>query len=313
MRQGNMKEPLFILCPGRSFSSVVCSALGQHPQMYGLPELNLFLKESIRELNEIAVGKSGKMRGVVHGLLRVLAQLHGGNQTKKTVADAWNWLREHGHWTTAEMFYYIQGKVHPQICVDKSPSYGLRVKTLNRIHSSFPNAYFLHLSRHPRSTCKSFVRIYSKKGAAGKTMNRPYKRRLLERPDWHRQVESHWHHLHHNILEFREQLSTGQSMFLQGEEFLSNPHLYLHQIAEWLDLRTDNMAIEAMMHPENSPYAFFGPADARFGNNAGFLENPTLRTGKPPKQNLEEPLEWLPGDIGFSDKTKALARLLGYD
>jgi hypothetical protein len=32
---------MLILCPPRSFSSVVSAMIGQHPQLYGFPELNL--------------------------------------------------------------------------------------------------------------------------------------------------------------------------------------------------------------------------------------------------------------------------------
>ena len=39
-------SPVFILSPPRSFSTVVCSMLGQHPQLYGLPEIDLFGAES---------------------------------------------------------------------------------------------------------------------------------------------------------------------------------------------------------------------------------------------------------------------------
>jgi hypothetical protein len=42
MRVGH---PLVILAPGRSYTSVVCTMLGQHPQMYNLPELHLFACE----------------------------------------------------------------------------------------------------------------------------------------------------------------------------------------------------------------------------------------------------------------------------
>jgi hypothetical protein len=39
-------RPLFILAPPRSFTSVICGMIGQHPQMYGLPEVNLFAGET---------------------------------------------------------------------------------------------------------------------------------------------------------------------------------------------------------------------------------------------------------------------------
>ena len=42
-----MNHPLLILASSRSFTSVICAALGQHPQMYGLPELHLFVADTL--------------------------------------------------------------------------------------------------------------------------------------------------------------------------------------------------------------------------------------------------------------------------
>lgn len=44
-----MADPTFILAPPRSFSTVVCSMLGQRPQLYGLPEIHLVGTESVGE------------------------------------------------------------------------------------------------------------------------------------------------------------------------------------------------------------------------------------------------------------------------
>ena len=42
-----MNHPLLILASSRSFTSVICAALGQHPQMYELPELHLFVADTL--------------------------------------------------------------------------------------------------------------------------------------------------------------------------------------------------------------------------------------------------------------------------
>ena len=54
-----MYSPLFILCPGRSFSSVVSAAIGQHPQLYDVPEIYLAIADSVGELL-IKAGEQGK-------------------------------------------------------------------------------------------------------------------------------------------------------------------------------------------------------------------------------------------------------------
>src|SRR5690349_18732705 len=83
-----MQAPLIILAPPRSFTSVVCAMLGQHPQMYGLPEVNLFVAETMLERQAIVSHPKWSQ----HGLLRAVAQLYGEKQTVQTVLLAQRWL-----------------------------------------------------------------------------------------------------------------------------------------------------------------------------------------------------------------------------
>jgi hypothetical protein len=100
-------------------------------------------------------------------------------------------------------------------------------------------------------------------------------------------------------------------MRIKGEELLSNPDIYLPQIAEWLGVRTDGEAIAAMKHPEDSPYACMGPENALYGNDINFLQNPVLRPGKVVEASLRGELEWAPGQT-FSPAVTRLARQFGY-
>ena len=40
-------DPVFVLAAPRSFSSVVCAMLGQHPELHGLPETHLFVDDTM--------------------------------------------------------------------------------------------------------------------------------------------------------------------------------------------------------------------------------------------------------------------------
>jgi hypothetical protein len=66
-----------------------------------------------------------------------------------------------------------------------------------------------------------------------------------------------------------------------------------------------------MKHPEESPFACFGPPNALFGNDPGFLKEPALRPYKVKPQELESPLSWNP-ELRFSDIVIELAEYLGY-
>ena len=91
-------------------------------------------------------------------------------------------------------------------------------------------------------------------------------------------------------------------MRIKGEDILSEPDVFLPQIAEWMGLRTDHEAIEAMKHPENSPYACIGARPARGGNDPKFMRSPKLRAGKIKQPSLEAFFEKNP-EINWFGKT----------
>jgi len=289
-------DPLFILCPLRSFSSVVCGMLGQHPELYGLPEINLFIGETLHEVLEAHRSRPHAL----HGLLRALAELHEGRQDEDTVGRALDWVKRRHSWSTGHVLAHLQELTHPRRLVDKSPRTVTRTEFLERALRIAPNASFLHLTRHPRSTGISILDL------------------LARSDEWQGQIDARhvdperiWFNAHDRIVSFTGRLFQAQSMRVQGEHLLSAPGLYLPQIAEWLGLRTDPEAIEAMMHPDASPFAGYGPDNARYGNDPNFLERPALRPGRVTEPRLEGPLDWNPAR-SFLAPTVKLARMLGY-
>lgn len=308
-----MITPIFILCPGRSFSSVVCTMLGQHPELYGVPELNLFIADSVGEMVNFFENSGQRYR--MHGLVRILAQLHDGEQTEASVRAAWEWLDHHRNWNSTMLAHYVAELVQPRGLTDKSPSNTRNHACLERMYTAFPNARILHLIRHPRSTGNSLYKVYSERHSFQQLKSR--KRQGRKRQRRFRQldttkVELHWLETHKSILDFTNRLGLGQSMRLQGELLLSDPDTYLVQICQWLGISTAPEAIDAMKHPEQSPYACYGPPNARGGNNRGFLEDPKLRVLKRQKISLNDPLEWLNDNGIFQEETIALARQFGY-
>lgn len=295
-----MRRPLLILCPGRSFSSVACTAIGQHPEMYDVPETYLGLADSVGELLDMATGYGKKY--LTYGLVRTIAQLHYRDQSEDSAQAAWSWLREHRYWTTGQLYHHIAERIAPQRLVDKSPTHG-RLENLKRLQAIFPDAFYLHLLRHPRTNSYSLYQVHRKRLAHWQPG---------QLPQLTRRVEQQWLNVHRNILTFTRQLSPGRTMQIQGEQLLADPDGYFSQIAEWLEISTDPAAIEAMMHPEHSPYACIGPPSAPYGNNQGFLEDPRLRVGLPFTGNLHDPLEWSEQGDFFSPETIALARQFGY-
>jgi Sulfotransferase family len=272
-----MPDPLIILSPPRSFSSVISTMLGEHPQLYGFPELHLTIGNTVEDVLQ---REAKRGHAIPPGVARTLAQEHDGFQTTKTVAKAIAWFRERRHWPTKKMFDYFLELVEPKIGVEKSPVTASRYQYLERTYQWFPKARYLHLTRHPLSASQSIQEFYAAQ-TAKKTQQTGGLKSMVD-------GLLIWYDMHHRIIQFTESLPLSQVMRVKGEDILSYPDLYLSQIAEWMGIRTDAAAIAAMKHPENSPYACFGPAPARGGNDGKFMRSPRLRSGIVKEPSLQD-------------------------
>ena len=322
-------DPLFILAAPRSFSSVVCGMLGEHPQMHGLPETHLFSEERMDGWLGRASRESYAME---HGLLRSVAQLCYGQQSEENVKKAAAWLMRRRTSTSGMIFEELALRVFPAILLEKSPSMVYLPESMRRAQRFFPQAKFVHLVRHPMGQGRSVMKYRT-------VLAKPEyqsKQRGLETgtvPEWVNNLASFpyspaahdpeydpsevdpqrgWYVLNRNILEFLNTLPGHQQMTVIGEDLLTDPEEELVKIAQWLGIQDDDEAIERMKHPERSPYACFGPEGARCGNDIFFLQDPRLHSGRAKPQSLEGALPWRSDGRGFLPEVKELAKRFGY-
>lgn len=295
--------PLIILGSPRSFTSLICGMIGQHPQAYGMPELNLFMHDTLKGLVEEL---TGYRQIQIHGLLRVVAQLYAGEQTLLGIDMARRWLLTRFGATTAEVYRELCRKIAPLRAVDKSPVYSLKPENLRRVRKAFPDARYLHLLRHPRTQGESIMKVA--KGLMATLANSiDYS---TDPPTVDPQLV--WHDMQMHIMEFLAEVPAEHQMRLRGEDVLADPQTHLRAICRWLDMSDDDDAIEAMLHPEDSPYAHLGPVGAHLGNDINYLRSPAFRPGGVRPSTLEGPLPWRPDGKGFEPRVIELARSLGY-
>jgi hypothetical protein len=316
-----LADPLCVLAPPRSFTSVVGTMLGQHPQMYGLPETHLFGCETMAEWWRTCEEQRFPR---AHGLLRAVAELFFGEQTEHTVRLASGWLRRRSHFSTGLIMEALAARLHPQIVVVKSPSVVYSVKFLERIRSVFPRARFIHLLRHPRAQGESVMRFLEERRKQGPVPRSHWLLHLATYPDLSAPSEATersreldpqkgWFVLNQNIIEFFKSLPEWQKLRVRGEDLLQSPDELLRQIARWMGVAADGASIDEMKHPERSPYACFGPPGARYGNDDFFLQSPALRPGRAEARSLEGPLSWRKDGEGFLPEVKKLAQEFGYE
>jgi hypothetical protein len=303
-----MAAPLFLLAPPRSYTSLVNAMLGQHPQAYGLPELCLFNVPKLVDMwrgSDGEIAENGSM--VRHGLMRAVAEIWCGEQSTATVnmARAWCIVRE--QWDTGQVFQEIVARLHPLVAVEKSPSYTMTLSRMRAMYETFPDARFLHLTRHPVGQCKSLMAIND--GAFSLKMEG------FELNDDGAILEPQvaWHDINVNILDFLDEVPAEQQMRMRGEDIMAEPQKCLAKIARWAGLRDDDEAVAEMMHPERSPYACFGPINALFGNDPNFLAGATFRPHKPKLPSLYEAVPWRDDRKGLYPEVIAMAREFGYE
>src|SRR5262249_39508371 len=156
-RDPDRYSPIFVLASARSYSSVVTTMIGQHPELTGLPELKLFCYATIGEL-DASLPRYWIERGIKHrspGLVRAVAQFEFGGQTSDSIASAQAWLKDRSQWPGADVFDVLMERMSPGVAVEKSPENVETDTALRRLASAYPRARYLHLTRHPVTTQRS--------------------------------------------------------------------------------------------------------------------------------------------------------------
>lgn len=295
----NFPQPIFILAPARSFTSVVCGIIGQHPELLGSPEFNLFRARTSREYIATARAQTG--------LYRFVAQIYAGEQTIESIQMAQRWMNVRADRSIAEVHRELCAKIAPRALVQKSPSYIKRLVYLKRTLEGFPKARFIHLIRHPRGTGESALKYdtASIRLVASGAVDRSGPRPVID-------PQVLWHDSHLRILRFQEMVNPDQWLRIKGEDFLADLDRELQRLCEWLGISTSVDAIAAMKRPEDSPFACFGPANALLGNDPNFLSAPQLRPYRRSAESLAGPLSWRPDAASFHPRVVGMAQSFGY-
>jgi Sulfotransferase family len=293
---------LVILAPPRSFTTLVSAMLGQHPQLYGLPETHFFTCDTVDEWLT-------RYRGTdrADGALRAVSQVVFGLQSSATVGMARVWLQARSPVTTADVLRSLGRRVEPRVLVEKTPQAAQEPGAMRRMLREFPEARFLHLTRHFLAQARSRLeRRIRACGLDGKDALATAARSLDGDP-----VQL-WLVTHRAILRFLDNVPVQQQFRVRAEDLLGEPEQHVRRVAQWLRIRSDNVAIEEMMHPERSPFAAAGPPNAPAGGDEKFFSEPILRRRSSAVPPLDAGLPWNSDGAPFGPAVQQLATVLGY-
>ena len=208
--------PVFLLSSPRSGSTLLRVMLAGHPDLFCPPELHLLPFETLAERQDaLAENYLGE------GLQRALMDLTGldGSASQQILAN----------WTEQGMdIPMVYGKLleltGDRRLVDKSPTYGFSLSTLNRAEQIFDQAKYIHLVRHPYAVIDSFV------------SNRMDK--LFQIPDQepYGLAEQVWRGSNHNILSFLTGIEGDRHHTLCYEDLVRDPEQAMVALCKFLDL-----------------------------------------------------------------------------
>jgi hypothetical protein len=258
-----LPAPIVVLGTRPAATAIVGAMLGCNPAAFALPQVNLFVGNTLEEV-VTAMADRGEIH--VHGLLRALAYLYGGEQTIISIGMARRWIMRRLSWPTNEIFDELRKRVAPRRLIDKSATYSQHPICVERILKASPDAYFVHVVEHPLTT-----------GA----VPRPAKRKIQrQRPQGNfPQDQLLWLTAHRRIAEAMNAVTPSKVAVLRMENLLADPLGEMSDLCAHLNLPNHEAVVAGMLHPENSPFAGLGPVGANLGDDPAFLLDPTF----PPK------------------------------
>jgi hypothetical protein len=279
--------------------------LGQHPELYGFPELNLFLTRTVAhllQLDDTMSHVTGRQFCYTFGLTRAVAQMRFDSQSEDALVQAVAWLKDRARWNTSHMFRYLLRLAGPRIGVDKSPRTCLSTRSLHRALEFHSNTRFMHLTRDPVNAIRSLVESFNG--------GRPFGASACSTRERAGFAVQLWCFCQETILRETAGLPSQRFLRVRSEDLLDHPDSELPRICRWLGVRDDREAIEPMLQPECSPYAY--PIASLNGQDQdpAFLTDPRLRPAQPPlTPDLPESWDLEPQ---HSSTILALGRTLGY-
>jgi len=294
--------PVYLLGAPFSGASVLAGVLGQHPALYAVPELNLFLADTVGELLDIFdMGQGGHS----HGLLRALAQLDFGGQTDEGAVLARDWLDARRGATTSELLQHLAARVAPKRLVVPDAESPLRPMDLQRLREATPRIECIHLLRHPWS---QGVLLHA--WSQGKLfVPQDYKDHSVRPPLLDPQIC--WLRAEHNLQGLFAQRPP--LLHLRGETLDEAFEAGARQLCEALGIGTDATTLAAMRDADRWVFAGHGPRSAPYGLEPEALETVSAATlDLAAAASLSAALPWRPDGKSFAPEVQARASASGY-
>jgi hypothetical protein len=276
---GSMRhEPIFLLAPARSYSTVSLALLAGHPDLYGFPEMLIFTANTVGEL----LDQCGPWRhrpilaeNRLSGIIRATAELHDESQESWATRNARQWLAERSSWSPVDLMDHLLRLAYPKIGLEKSPDTVATDEALDACFDHYPNSRYIHLTRHPVTTMRSAI-TYWRSVSDDRTGLAAF-------------AASSWYSGHRRILRKLDQLPAGNWLRIKAEDLVTDPATWLPRLLDWLGLPHDDAIVARMTRTERWRFAGTGPSGDLLGGDGKFMRSPALRPIPEPTTTAFDP------------------------
>ncbi len=198
---------LFILAPPRSGTTLLRVMLAGHPDLFAASELQLLGFNTLAERRQAYTGKYSLW---LEGTIRAIMEIRSCDAEQATqIMEEF----ENHNYTTKQLYRVLQDWIGGRMLVDKSPSYVLDLRTLERAERDFQDPLYIHLVRHPAATVGSFESYHMDQVLY--LREQAFSSRLLG--------ELVWLISHRNAVEFLGQLPKHRQYQVRFEELVREP------------------------------------------------------------------------------------------
>ena len=215
----------FLLSSPRSGSTLLRVMLAGNPALFCPPELHLLPFATMAQRTHALTGSY-----LDEGLQRALMALMDVDESASEQELA-RWQEE--DWSIQAVYAQLQALAGSRLLVDKSPTYGGSLATLQRGETLFDGAQYIYLVRHPYAMIDSFVK------------NRMHKVIGADEADPYVLAEQIWTQTNQNMLAFLEQVPPTRKLVMRFEDLVSQPLQLVQQLCDFLGVPL----AEAMLHP----------------------------------------------------------------
>jgi hypothetical protein len=143
----------------------------------------------------------------------------------------------HENVPTQEVYAKLQELASPQVLVDKTPQYSLRLETLLRAETLFETPKYILLVRHPYAVIESLVRIRLDK-LFGPVLYGS------DQTDSHVVAEKVWVVCNQNLLDFSRQVGPERCHFIRYEDLVGDSRRSMAALCDFLAIPFDDCVLQ---------------------------------------------------------------------